>query len=197
MIIYEELVQGTEEWLQARCGIVTASEMSSVLAKGQGKSRASYMYKLIGERITGEPTPSYSNAHMERGHEHEPIARGLYEDATDYLVREVGFITDHGVGFSPDGLVDDDGLVEIKSKLAHIQAEVLDHGKVPTEHVKQIQTGLWVSGRKWLDFVSYCPGMPLFIKRMERDEKLIEEMKEAVTLFYAELEIKLSKIMEQ
>lgn len=197
MEIFRELEQGTPEWLEARCGIITASEMKSVMAKGSGATRNTYMYKLIGERITGEPTASYSNAHMERGHEHEPIACGLYQDESGSEVEHVGFIKNHGVGYSPDGLVGDDGCIEIKSKLAHIQAEVLDKDKVPAEHVKQIQCGLWVSERDWLDFISYCPGMPLFVKRVERDEKLIDEMKEATALFYAELEQKLTRIMER
>lgn len=197
MEVFKDLEQGTQEWLDARCGIITASEMKSVMAKGSGATRKTYMYKLIGERITGEPTQSYSNAHMDRGHEHEPIACGLYQDSTGLEVDHVGFIKNHGVGYSPDGLVGEDGCIEIKSKLAHIQAELLDKDKVPSEHLKQIHCGLWVSGRQWLDFISYCPGMPLFVKRVERDQTLIDEMKAATELFYSELETTLTRIMER
>ena len=196
MLEIHEVAQGTDEWFRLRAGIVTASEISSVMAKGQGKVRAAYMYRLIGERITGEPAESFSNRHTERGHEQEPIARRLYEEQTGLLVAEVGFMTNHGVGYSPDGTVAEDGLIEIKTKLPHLQAEVLDRGRVPPEHIKQCQCGLWVSGREWLDFISYCPGMPLFVHRIERDDSMAAEMQQATAIFYQEMETKIAKIME-
>lgn len=190
--------QGSEEWFTARCGLVTASRLNDVMAQGQGKTRQKYLYTLIGERMTGEPAESFSNAHTERGHEHEPMARDLYEVEHDATVEQVGIIlNDEGVGFSPDGLVGDDGLIEIKSKLPHLQAEVLDKGEVPTEHLKQIQGGLWVSEREWLDFISYWPGMPLFVKRVNRDESMIDSIAEAVEQFYSDLETTMNRIMEQ
>lgn len=197
-MIIHDVEQGTPEWFAARLGRVTGSTMSSVLAKGQGKTRASLMYKLIGEKITGEPTEGYSNQHMDRGKMFEPEAREIYEQTNGIQCETVGFITEdfsgNAVGFSPDALVGDDGIAEIKTKLPHIQAELLISGRVPPEHTAQIQCGLWVTGRRWLDFISYWPGMPLFIKRVERDESYIATMAQEVAAFYAELNEKLEKI---
>lgn len=197
-MIIHDVEQGTPEWFAIRLGRVTGSAMSSVLAKGQGKTRASLMYKLIGEKITGEPTEGYGNQHMERGTMLEPDAREIYEQINGIKCEIVGFITEdfsgNTVGFSPDALVGDDGIAEIKTKLPHIQAELLISGRVPPEHTAQIQCGLWVTGRRWLDFISYWPGMPLFIKRVERDETYIATMAQEVAAFYAELNEKLEKI---
>lgn len=197
-MIIHDVEQGTPEWFAIRLGRVTGSAMSSVLAKGQGKTRASLMYKLIGEKITGEPTEGYGNQHMERGTMLEPDAREIYEQINGIECEIVGFITEdfsgNTVGFSPDALVGDDGIAEIKTKLPHIQAELLISGRVPPEHTAQIQCGLWVTGRRWLDFISYWPGMPLFIKRVERDETYIATMAQEVAAFYAELNEKLEKI---
>lgn len=189
--------QGTPEWHAARCGIVTASSMAQVMAKGQGKTRAGYMFKLIGEVFTGEPAESYSNAHMERGTALEPEAREIYASIAGE-VTQCGFIRNHddigGVGYSPDALVGDDGLAEIKTKLPHLQAELLLADRVPPEHMAQIQCGLWVSERQWLDFVSYWPGMPLFVKRVQRDDAYIATMREEVIAFYAEMKSKIQRI---
>ena len=195
-MIVRDVPQGSDEWLALRAGLITASEMNSVMAKGQDKTRLAYMYRLIGERMTGEPTESFSNKHTERGHEQEPVARELYEIQSGLSVVETGFITNHGVGYSPDGIVGDDGLIEIKSKLPHLQAEVLDQQKVPSSHIKQCQCGLWVTERDWLDFISYCPGMPLFVQRIERNEDMIADMKAAVYAFYSDMEEKINRIME-
>lgn len=187
MLEVYELEQGSDLWKECRLGVCTASNFASVLAKGKGLTRRSYLLKLAGERITGVLAESYSNPHMERGIEQEAAARTLYVDATFNDVIGCGFMRDQNIGYSPDGLINHDGLLEVKSKLAHLQAEVLLSDEVPSEHVAQIQGGLLVSGRKWLDFVSYCPGMPLFIKRVERDEKYIAILKEELAKFEAEL----------
>lgn len=190
--------QGTDEWHESRVGIITASNLTAVCAGGQGKTRKGYMYKLIGERMTGEPADSWpGNAHTERGHEHEPIACSLYESQEGVTVDHCGIMLNHGIGYSPDGMVEDSGLVEIKSRLPHLQAEVLDKDEVPTEHLKQIQGGLWVSEREWLDYISYWPGMPLFVKRVYRDESMIELIAESVEKFYIDLETTMNRIMEQ
>jgi len=188
--------QGTQEWLEARAGIITASEMASVLAKGQGKTRDAYMRKLIGEIITGEPAESYSNRHRERGHEWEPIARELYAERTGNTGQACGFMRRNRVGYSPDWLVSDNGLTEIKTRLPHLQVELLLAQKVPSEHKAQIQCGLWVSEREWLDFVSYSKGMPLFVQRVYRDEEYIKAMEAEVARFYEELDEKLNIILE-
>lgn len=183
--------QGSEEWMMARLGIPTASEFNAVMSKGRGKepskTRRTYMLKLVGERLTGELAPGYSNAHMERGKEMEADAAKLYEFSTDNKVDLVGFMRNGEVGCSPDRLVGSAGLVEIKTKLPHLQLEVLEADKVPSEHIKQIQGQLWVSEREWCDFVSYWPNLPLFIKRAYRDDALIKEISDSVARFLDEL----------
>ncbi|TPG50154.1 exonuclease [Rhodanobacter glycinis] len=180
--------QGTAEWFAARLGIPTASNFSAVLAKGEGKTRRAYLLKLAGEAITGECVESFGNMHTERGHAMEPDARSLYAFAHDVEPQLVGFMRRGRAGASPDSLVGDNGLLEIKTKLPHLQLDVLDKGKLPSEHVAQVQGQLWISGREWLDFVSYWPRLPLFCVRVERDEKYIENLSQAVADFVGELD---------
>lgn len=181
--------QGSAEWFNARLGRVTASRFADVISKGRGTSesqtRRTYMLKLIAERITGELMPGVSNEHTARGHEHEPIARAAYEFATGNDVMQAGiFVCDErNAGFSPDGLVGADGIIEIKSKLPHLHLDCLLRDEVPSAHMAQIQGGLWLSERQWCDFISYCPGLPLFVKRVQRDEEMIERIKSNVEEF--------------
>nr|WP_163501345.1 lambda exonuclease family protein [Halomonas socia] len=196
------LEQGTPEWHAARLGIVTMSELKTLLVKGKGPGgfgtgAISYMHQLIGERITGEPSDGFQgNAHTQRGHALEPIARELYQEATGLpRLEQVGIILNHGVGYSPDCLVDSNGLAEIKTKLPKYQIELLLDGELPQEHVAQCQGGLWVSEREWIDFVSYWPGMPLFMKRAYRDEALIKTIAERVEAFYEEMERRMAQVM--
>ncbi|MDZ7852293.1 MAG: YqaJ viral recombinase family protein [Halomonas sp.] len=196
------LEQGTPEWHAARLGIVTMSELKTLLVKGKGPGgfgagAFSYMHQLIGERITGEPSDAFSgNAHTQRGHELESVARYLYyESSGQPRLEQVGIILNHGVGYSPDCLVDSRGLVEIKTKLPKYQVELLLEGVLPQEHVAQCQGGLWVSEREWLDFVSYWPGLPLFVTRVYRDDALINTIAERVEAFYAELERRMTLVM--
>ena len=194
--------QGSPEWLAARLGRVTMSELKTLLVNGKGPGgfgtgAFSYMHQLIGERITGKlAEPFQGNAHTRRGHELESVARELYRDATDEIEpQEVGIILNHEVGYSPDSLVGDNGLLEIKTKLPKFQIEVLLNGEIPDEHIPQCQGGLWVSEREWIDFVSYWPGMPLFVKRAYRDEALIRTIAERVDAFHEEMERRISQVM--
>lgn len=196
-----DLEQGTPEWMAARSTIPTASCASKVMAKGQGKTRLSYMYEIIGCIITGEPSAKWQgNEHTERGHEDEPIAVDLYQRRTGLSVVPCGFIRNHdaigGAGYSPDGLVGDDGAIECKSRLAHIQAELLDTGKVPRDATLQIQFGLWVCERKWCDYISYCKGMPLFVKRIEADPDMQAEIAAEVKRFHSDMQSKIKKLGE-
>jgi hypothetical protein len=183
--------QGSPEWYACRLGIPTASEFDTVMARGKGggesKTRRTYLLKLAGERLTEQPMYSYSNDHMERGKEMESEARGLYEMVTDYDLHTVGFVRNGDAGASPDSLVGDDGAVEIKTKLAHLQLECLLADRVPSEHVAQLQGQLWITGRKWVDFVSYWPSLPLFVKRVYRDENLIATIAAEVEKFNGDL----------
>jgi hypothetical protein len=183
--------QGSEEWYEVRRGIVTASEFGTLLMQGKGggdsKTRRTYMLKLMGERLTGDPMYHYVNDHMERGHEQEPDARNMYAFQADVEPQPVGFIKNGNVGCSPDSLIGDVGMLEIKTKLAHLHLDVLLGDAVPNEHMAQIQGQLWVAEREWCDFVSYCPKLPLFVKRVHRDDAFIERLRKAVDLFEREL----------
>lgn len=184
--------QGTDEWRQMRAGIPTASEFATVLAKGrsggESKTRRTYLLKLAGERLTGEPAESYSNAHMERGKAMEAEARDAYAFMRDADYEQVGFIRNGNAGCSPDGLIGTDGMVEIKTRLPHLQLEVLLANELPAEHVAQCQGALWIAEREWLDFVSYWPKLPIFTIRVRRDEAYIARLAEAVADFNAELD---------
>ena len=198
--------QGSPEWFKARLGKVTASRVADVIAKtktGYSASRAKYMTQLIIERITGEPTESYTNPAMERGIEQEQFARAAYEAKANVLVDECGSFDHPSISMSsasPDGLVDQDGQVEIKNPMSHTHLETLITKKVPGDYVTQMQWQMACTGRKWCDFVSYDSRMPehlrLFVRRVERDDELIAELEKEVIKFLAELEDKLDKLKE-
>lgn len=183
--------QGSEEWFRARLGLPTASEFGTILAKGKdggaSKTRRTYMLKLAGEIITGELMDSYTNAHMERGREMEDEARRLYSFVKDVRPQEVGFIVNGQKGCSPDSLIGDDGMLEVKTKLPHLLIDCLLKGEFPPEHKAQCQGALWVAEREWIDLAVYFPRLPLFIKRAGRDEAYITKLAEAVAAFNDEL----------
>lgn len=187
LIIYD-CEQNSHEWLEARRGIPTASRFSDVLAKGQGITRKKYLRTLAGEILTGDVAESFSNAHTDRGHAMEGEARTMYAFAHDADPVLVGFMRRGRVGASPDSLIDANGLLEIKTKLPHLQIEALEGNKLPSEHVAQVQGQLWVSGREFCDFVSYWPKLPLFCIRVERDEKYIATLAQEVADFIGELD---------
>ena len=170
---YRDIEQGGEEWLALRRGILTASEMRLIMTPtmrpaSNDKERA-HLFELLGQRITGYTEPHYISDDMLRGHEDEIEARIRYAEHFA-PVTACGFVTndDHGVviGYSPDGLVGDDGLIECKSRRQKYQIETILADEVPAEYLLQCQTGLLVTGRKWLDFVSYCGGLPMVVKRV-------------------------------
>ena len=189
--IYDQLEQGSDEWLEARRGIVTASTVgqlitpSTVRPANNDKSRA-LRDTLIAERITGWVEPVYVSADMMRGQEDEPVARDLYRE--HYApVEEVGFMRmdepGFTLGFSPDGLVGSDGLIEIKSRKPRAQLQTILYDTVPPFNRAQLQAGLLVSGREWVDYVSYSSGMPFYVTRVHRDERWIDTIRTAVTDF--------------
>jgi predicted phage-related endonuclease len=189
--------QNSDIWLRARMGIPTASAFSDVLAKGEGKVRRTYMLKLAGEIITGEPMESFTNGHTERGHAMEDEARDLYTFQTGASLQRVGFVRNGAVGCSPDSLIGDDGGLEIKTKLPHLLIDVILKDKCPPEHVAQIQGTLWVTGRQWWDIVIYWPGIPLFVKRIARDDAYIKTLAEEVARFRTELDAVVSQIRQR
>lgn len=197
MIEVFDCPQGSPEWFKARLGIPTASEFGTVKAKGEGKTRRTYMMKLIGEILTGESMESFSNSHTERGKEMEPDGRNLYAFHRDVEPVQVGFIRNGRKGASPDSLIGADGMCEIKTKLPHLQAEVLLADKLPPEHLAQCQGNLWVAEREWIDFVSYWPRMPLFVKRVYRDEAYIAMLAKEVDQFLMELDTYLAVLKDE
>lgn len=192
--IFSDIEQLSEQWYAVRRGIPTASEFDSVQAKGvkggPSKTRTTYMYKLAGERLTELPMESYSNGYMERGRQMEDEARKWYEMVEGVDVERVGFVRcpDRRAGASPDGFVGEEGGVEIKTKAPHLQIAVLEAGKLPPEHVAQVQGTLWITGRKWIDFISYFTRMPPFKIRVYRDEAYIAALAVAVQEFNTELD---------
>lgn len=197
------MIQGSDEWLEARLGRVTASCFSDVMAKGQGITRLKYMRRIVAERLTGKPIESYFNRDMELGTELEPFARLEYEAKTGNLVQEVGFIQHATLlaGSSPDGLIDDDGGLEIKSVKPTVQIETIERGGYPYEHAAQVQGNLWILGRQWWDFVSYSPDMPerlrLYVYRVERNEEYIQNLEAEVIRFLAEAEEMYQRLMRR
>lgn len=205
---HEDIVQGSDEWFQLRCGILTASEMKNVINKNfeavkptkreieEGKE-ITHLYEMLAQRITRHVEPSYVNDDMLRGSEDEDWA--LIEYNNHYApVQRMGFITNDKwgftLGFSPDGLVGDDGFVECKSRKQKYQVKtILEYGTVPEEYIIQIHTGMMVSERKWCDFISYSNGMLMPVMRVHEDK----EAQKAIAEVAADFEGRLQKKLEE
>lgn len=189
-LIVHDMPQGSPEWYAVRAGKPTASVFADVLAKGEGKTRRSLMMKLAGELYTGDPMENYSNADMQRGKDQEADARDRYALLHDAEPVRVGFLEETGfrAGASPDALLGDDGLLEIKCALPHVLIEKITRGTFPAEHVAQCQGALWVSGRQWIDIAIYSPKMPLFVKRAFRDEAYMQTLATEVARFNHDLD---------
>jgi len=193
-----DLEQGTDEWLQIRCGLLTASEMKLIITPSlkiaKNDKQKMHLYELMAQRITNYTEPTYINDAMLRGNEDEILARDKYtREITE--VKECGFITNDKwgfkLGYSPDGLVDENGLIEAKSRVQKHQFKTICEGKVPKEFILQIQTGLLVSERKWCDFISYCGGAPWKVIRMYADDEIQSAIIEVSTEFHNTLEDKI------
>lgn len=191
VIEYADLEQRSDEWYEVRRGIVTASSMhklvtAKTLKVANNDTSRDLTRLLVSERITGFTIPTYQSDAMLRGVMDEPLARDKY--AEHYApVRELGFmvreINGAKLGYSPDGLVGTDGLIEIKSADPKIQLARILADEAPLEHMAQMQAGMLVSGREWCDFVSYCGGMPLFVKRVSADPAWHAAITEALAEF--------------
>lgn len=189
--VYADIEQGSERWLGLRCGMITASTIGQLITAKTLKSAAndtsrSLVAQLVAERITGRVEDTYSGGDMERGTLDEPYARAMYVEH-HALVTEVGFIVREEsaftVGYSPDGLVNENGLIEIKSRLPKIHLKTVLAGEVPSEYVAQCQMALFVTGREWVDFISYSGGMALHVIRMHPDDAWQAAILETVTTF--------------
>lgn len=183
MQVFDDIEQGTPEWFAARAGIPTASRFATVMAKGEGKTRAEYMRKLAGEIITGELAEGFTTPHMERGKLMEDEARETYAFINSVEPYQVGFIRSGDKGASPDSLIETDGGLEIKTAMPHIQIDRLERDRLPPEHKAQVQGNLWISEREWWDFVSYWPRLPMLITRVYRDEPYIKTMSDEIDRF--------------
>ena len=196
--------QRTPEWYAARLGKVTASRVADITSKtksGYSTSRANYMAELLCERLTGTKADGYVNAAMQWGIDMEPSAREAYQSLLGVLVEETGFVNHPDItmaGASPDGLIGDVGMVEIKCPTTSVHIDTLMSGIVPSKHMAQIQWQMACTGRNWCDFVSYDPRMPenmcMFVQRVDRDEAYIEEIIKEVNLFLSELDTKISTL---
>ncbi len=201
MITYhKEMVQGSEEWAAARCGLLTASEMHFLVTPtlkiaSNDKERA-HLYELLAQRITQYVEPAYVSDDMLRGIDDEIDALGIY-DEHHAPVERVGFVINDKfgftIGYSPDALVGKNGQVECKSRRAKYQVQTIVEGIIPPEYMIQLQTGLLVTEREWCDFVSYSGGLPMFVLRCYPIEKVQAAILEAATAFEAKMAENLAK----
>lgn len=197
-----DCIQGTPEWHSARAGRVTASRIADLMAKtktGWGAGRANYLAELVAERLTGTVAEGFTNAAMKWGTDMEPEARTAYSFMRDMEVTPVGFVIHPTIemsGASPDGLVGDDGLVEIKCPNTATHIDTLLNGAVPEKYIRQMQWQMACTGRKWCDFVSYDPRLParmqLFVERVAMDPS--NEIENAVRGFLAEVDATVSAL---
>lgn len=189
--------QREEDWFEARLGLATSSKFNDIMAVGRSgaelASRKNYRAQLVSERLTGEKAENRTNAAMDWGTEFEDTARLRYELKTGNEVVESGFYKHDKLdaGASPDGFIGEDGLVEIKCPNSATHIETLRRKTVPKQYFWQVQGQMWVTGRKWCDFVSFDPRLPenaqLFITRVERDDESIKELEAEVTTFLREV----------
>lgn len=191
---HTDLEQGSDLWHAVRTGLLTASEMKLILTPtlkiaANDKERA-HMYELLAQRITGYVEPQYISDAMLRGIDDEITARDLYSRAYSEVI-ECGFITNDkwgfNIGYSPDGLVGDDGLIEVKSRAQRFQIETILAGTMPDDYLMQAQTGLMVSERQWLDFISFSAGLPMVTIRVYPDPHIQAKILEAATVFETKL----------
>lgn len=188
--VHRDLIQGTDEWHAARCGLLTASEMRLIITPtlkiaSNDKERA-HLYELLAQRITGYVEPAYISDEMLRGHDDEVEARKLYSkhfakvEQVGFIVRDFGGVK---IGYSPDGLVGDDGLIECKSRRQKFQVQTIIEDQMPLDFMLQVQTGLLVTTRAWCDFISYSGGLPMTPLRIFPDPKVQSAILEAACDF--------------
>lgn len=192
---HPDLIQGSDEWHQARCGLLTASEIKLILTPtlkiADNDKTRSHLWELAAQRISKYVEPSYISDAMLRGHEDEVLARALYSEK--YApVEECGFVTNGKWGFtlgcSPDGLVGADGMIECKSRCQKYQVQTIVEeftgvAEIPEDYWLQVQAGMMIAGRKWCDFISYSGGLPMAVVRVEPDSRTQDAIIEAAAKF--------------
>lgn len=203
-----DMPQGTDEWLQARLGIITASNAHLLLVNGKaehglGAGAVTYLYQLMAERFMGYSDELFSgNQYTERGHALEPVVADYYQRLCGITPHSTGIVLNHAdlvgydVGASPDRLVGDvGGGLEIKTRLGKLQAELLCTQNIDKQHLVQVQFNLWVTGRSWWDYVSFCQDMPLFVKRFYPDEQMHKQFEIKAKAFYQLLDDEMAKMI--
>lgn len=201
-----EIVQGSPEWFAIRLGKVTASRVADIVAKtktGWGASRTNYAAELIAERLTGTVADGFTSPAMQWGTDNEPSARASYQFEMNTRVGQIGFVVHPTIadsGASPDGLVGDDGLVEIKCPNTATHIDTLIKKDIPGKYITQMQWQMACTGRQWCDFVSYDPRLPTsmqtFIQRVPRDDAAIKGLEtEIVTFLKEEVDAKVSELL--
>ena len=201
---YPDMIQGSEEWLEVRRGILTASEMKLIITPAKleyasNEKERTHLYDLAGQRISGYVEPGYMGDAMLRGKEDEILARAAYNDHYHPVI-ECGFVTNDKYGFtlgySPDGLVGDDGQIEAKSRMHKFQVETIISDKMPDDFKIQVQTGLLISERAWCDFISYSAGLPMKMIRIPADTEVQGKILLAATTFHQRLGDAMKKYQE-
>ena len=191
LTVYPQIEQRSDEWYDQRRGMVTASMIGGLLTPtlkvADNDTSRALVAVLVAERINGWTEDNWISSDMMRGIEHEPYALEAYTERTGSAVESCGFMTLEGdgwtIGYSPDALVDDDGLVEVKCPRAKGHLLTIVRDQIPTYHMAQLQAGLLVSGRAWIDYVSFCAGMPLFVRRVTPSPEWQEALIAAATQF--------------
>ena len=200
-MIRHNCAQYSDAWWQARRGLPTASQFSRIVtSKGEPKKQSTaYLYECAATRVTGIYKETFTSVAMQEGHDREELSRWIYAMEKECIVDEVGFcISDCGRwGASPDGLIGEDGLLELKNPSAHTHVGYLLGGKLPTDYVQQVQGELFVTGRLWADFCSYSPKLPLFIVRVYRDDLFCDKLEAALVKFCEELDEVCAKILKE
>ena len=205
IVCHAEYEQGSEAWLQARCGLLTASEVKLIVtektmkAASNDKERA-HLYELLAQRVNKYVEPHFFSFDMERGHSDEVEARIVYDANYAETSTDIAFMTNNRwgftLGYSPDGLVGDDGAIECKSRRQKFQMQTILEGVVPSEYAMQLQTGLLVSEREWIDFISYSGGMPMYVQRVYPDDAVREAIVNIAGAFEARIADALAKYNE-
>lgn len=194
-MIHHLIEQNSEEWLKLRSGKFTASTFADLFATKTTQAYKKAIRKVVFERLTGESPESFSNDWMNRGHELEPIARKEYEDYTFNTVSDGGFFEyNEWVGASPDGLIGEDGLIELKCPAYNTFIDYLINNKLPSEYLYQVQGQLFVTGRKWCDFTAYHPKLPLMKVTVYPDPEIQEQIGKALETAIKEAEEMIEKI---
>lgn len=197
---HPDLIQGSEEWHALRCGMLTASEMKLIITPtlkiASNDKERSHLYELLAQRVTGYVEPSYVSDAMLRGKDDEIDAVALYNKTRAQTVA-CGFVTNDSwgfeIGYSPDALCGDDGQIECKSRAQKYQAQTIIEDIVPDEFMIQLQTGLMVTERKWVELISHCGGMPQWTKRVYPDVLIQTAILTAAQAFEERLQVALLK----